>query len=459
MRNSTTKPSSEDTSQTTRLNRRITSVKVGGFKAITQVKDIEIGSLTILAGANSSGKSSALQPLLILKQTIHDYRGGSDLVLSGGHTNFTDKEQILSKTSKDALSVSRVLTIGLTLDKGDSVYQTYEAVGGKPLAVTAAHYRLPGWALREVRLTPGMNSSEIKAVIQEYIGVLEHVFNVNNFRVKLDDGFLGVILDLTPKNPEEDVLKEPTLSVHYVPFTVPFWFSVMSLIHVRGVRGLQRQSEFIPPRGLFFPGSMELYAAALLLEWQREQDTRLDLLRQQLSQLALTSSISAKSINDTTAEISVARSMAHPDDLVSIADVGFGVSQVLPVLLALLAAGPEQLVYIEQPEVHLHPNAQVALAQIICEAVRNGVQVVMETHSELMLLAVQTAVAKQELDPSQVVLHWFSQSRETGETDINSRKLNADGSFGDWPVDFSSVTMDAQLAFIRSVHALKDSSR
>ena len=51
--------------------------------------------------------------------------------------------------------------------------------------------------------------------------------------------------------------------------------------------------------------------------------------------------------------------------MVSIADVGFGVSQVLPVLVALIVAEPGRLVYLEQPELHLHPRAQVALAQVL----------------------------------------------------------------------------------------------
>ena len=80
--------------------------------------------------------------------------------------------------------------------------------------------------------------------------------------------------------------------------------------------------------------------------------------------------------------------------MVSIADVGFGVSQVLPVLVALIVAEPGRLVYLEQPELHLHPRAQVALAQVLAAAAKRGVRVVAETHSSLLLLAVQTLVAE-----------------------------------------------------------------
>ncbi len=453
MRNSTTRPSSDETSQTTRLISRITSVKVGGFKAISQVKDIEIGSLTILAGANSSGKSSALQPLLILKQTIDDHLGGSDLVLAAGHTDFTDKEQILSKSSENGDPYP--LTIGLTV-KDYSMRQTYRSVNSNPLAIAAILYSSPHFHPDGLALAPEMTSEDIKRAIDNWFRQSPESFRPPNLRPKVDSGILSVAMDTTEDSANLKIIGTDEPAAVAMSFPFPFITALSRVLHVKGVRGLGRQPRFTPPRGDLFPGPIELYAASLLLKWQEDRDARLDQLRAQLAKLALTASISAKSINDSTAEISVGRSLAHPDELVSIADVGFGVSQVLPVLLALLAAEPGRLVYIEQPEVHLHPNAQVALAQIICEAVQKGIQVVMETHSELMLLAVQTAVAKQELDPSQVVLHWFSQSKETGETQIDSRKPEPDGSFGDWPVDFSAVTMDAQLAYLRSVHAIAD---
>ena len=139
------------------------------------------------------------------------------------------------------------------------------------------------------------------------------------------------------------------------------------------------------------------------------------------------------------------------DDLVSIADVGFGVSQVLPVLVALLVAKPGQLVYLEQPELHLHPRAQYVLAKILAETAKRGVKLVVETHSALLLLQVQTLVAKGDLDPNLVKLHWFSRSDNDGTTSIESADLDQNGAFGDWPEDFGDVEWKAEGAYLDAV--------
>ncbi len=134
--------------------------------------------------------------------------------------------------------------------------------------------------------------------------------------------------------------------------------------------------------------------------------------------------------------------------MVNIADVGFGISQVLPVVVALLVAKPGQLVYIEQPEIHLHPRAQVNLARMLADAAKRGVRVVIETHSARLLLALQTLVAEGELAPELVKLHWFSRSSETGMTKITSGGIDEMGSFDDWPEDFGQVELDQESRFL-----------
>jgi len=433
---------------------RITSVKVGGFKAIAHVQDIRIGSLTVLAGANSSGKSSAIQPLLLLKQTAEDPRGGSDLQLAGSHVLFTDKQQLLAKSSA-AGEKPCLLTIGLTIDGRDSVHQVYDAPNGKPLAVVKAHYSVPRYLPGEFDLEPGMGMEAIKGALGALFAQLEQSFKPEAVKVRIERGLLSIILEM---NRNDGVMKlsdgstQPSLFFVEMPFRTGFSKALSGIIHVPGVRSNPlRQYDLIPRRGQVFRGTMDVFVPALLMEWQEEDESKIDLLNEYMVRLGLTSQIKATQDDDSTVEVRVARSLSAKSDMVSIADVGFGVSQVLPVLLALLAAEKNQLVYIEQPEVHLHPNAQVALANVICEAVERGAQVVMETHSELMLLSIQTAVARRRLDPDSVVLHWFTRDVETEESEVCSKSLAPDGSFGPWPEDFSKVTMDAQLEYIRSI--------
>lgn len=134
--------------------------------------------------------------------------------------------------------------------------------------------------------------------------------------------------------------------------------------------------------------------------------------------------------------------------MINVADVGIGVSQVLPVLVAMLAAEPGQLVYVEQPEIHLHPRAQALLADPIVEAANRGVRVVVETHSQLLLLAIQTRIAEDKIDPEDVMLHWFSRDPKTGITDVDSVQPDEKGAFGEWPEDFSEVELEWQDKYL-----------
>jgi predicted ATPase len=109
-------------------------------------------------------------------------------------------------------------------------------------------------------------------------------------------------------------------------------------------------------------------------------------------------------------------------------------------------------VYLEQPELHLHPRAQVAMAQLLVDAAQRGVRVVAETHSSLLLLAIQTKVAKGEVDPSIVKLHWF-QRNDDGVTTVSSADLDESGAFGDWPEDFADVTLAAESAYLDAAEA------
>jgi hypothetical protein len=247
-------------------------------------------------------------------------------------------------------------------------------------------------------------------------------------------------------------IEETVKNAAYSPAS-PFQFNILKVIHIPGLRGNPKRTYLSTPViGPLFPGIFEHYLAGVLRHWSEiENNEARSKLLNHLTSLGLTSSLGIGWVGQTEAEIRVGRTMrSGGDDLVSIADVGFGVSQILPVLVALLVAEPGQLVYIEQPELHLHPRAQVALAQVLADAANRGVRVVAETHSSLLIEGIQTLIAKKELPNDRVIFHWFTRDEE-GCTKITSQVPDEFGAYGDWPEDFAEVQLEADSAYLDEV--------
>ena len=206
-----------------------------------------------------------------------------------------------------------------------------------------------------------------------------------------------------------------------------------------------------------YPGTFENYVASVIHSWQVKENKRLKAVAAALRALKLAGQVGTEKIGDARIELQVGRLLHNgfdETDMVSIADVGLGVSQVLPVLVALTVARPGQLVCLEQPELHLHPRAQVALARVLAAAAKRGVRVVTETHSSLLLLGVQTLVAEGKLSPELVKLHWFTR-REDGVTEVKSTDVDKVGAYGEWPEDFDDVDLKTQSGYLDAVHKVR----
>ena len=114
-------------------------------------------------------------------------------------------------------------------------------------------------------------------------------------------------------------------------------------------------------------------------------------------------------------------------------NVGFGLSYILPVLVALLSP-PGTLCLIENPEAHLHPRAQTKLAELAVRAALAGVQVIVETHSDHFMDGVRIAIRNALIDSNCVAIHYFS--RDGSKSIVSSPKVDADGRLSSWPDGF-----------------------
>jgi len=115
-------------------------------------------------------------------------------------------------------------------------------------------------------------------------------------------------------------------------------------------------------------------------------------------------------------------------------NVGFGLTYVLPVIVACLMATPGSMILLENPEAHVHPQGQSAMARLTCAAAAVGAQLIVETHSDHILNGVRLGVKRGLLQPKDVALHYFR--REDEGIKIQSPSIGPDGMLSQWPTGF-----------------------
>lgn len=447
-----TKQKTSKTDPIENLNRGISAISVQGFKSLANECQIEIRPLTILAGANSSGKSSIMQPLLLMKQTLEVGYDPGPLLLNGPNAKFTSIEQFISRSQKD---INRKgFSVEIELPKRIAHKVVFSLTKDKTLTIqdTIIDSHIDGEDKRSLHFMPNQTTEDLENAIQNFIPEeIEWPEPPEGFKWAVYEN--RCFLDVTLEYDGEDL---PLPDIYKRMFSSPAVKELRRIIHVPGLRGNPERVYHRTATGPDFPGTFEHYVATIVALWQEKKEIRLESLEMMLEDLGLTWKISAEGVNDTQIELKVgrlpkARRRGGGEDLVNLADVGFGVSQVLPVLVALLVAEPGQLVYLEQPELHLHPRAQYALAEILAKTAKRGVKLVVETHSELLLLKVQTLVAEGNIESDLVKLHWFSRDSEDGATSIQSADLDENGAFGDWPQDFGDVELMAEGAYLDAV--------
>lgn len=138
-----------------------------------------------------------------------------------------------------------------------------------------------------------------------------------------------------------------------------------------------------------------------------------------------------------------------------ITDVGFGISQILPVILISVLAKPGELTIIEQPEIHIHPKMQSELADFFIEQINKNKYFLIETHSEALLKRLRRRMAEHNSDKNmgiasnRVAIHYVEKRRDKRSgSQINKIKISDSGAFT-WPSDFNDNDIEDTIAFMQ----------
>lgn len=372
---------------------------ISNYKGFAMEQEIEVAPLTLFFGQNSSGKSTLLRMLPWLAESSSDRRPGPRL----------DGEVAREATWDDLVNVSAPTSpIKLALSWHDG---------------TSVHWELRSGSIgRTCEIAKVTCRDDSRATTLSDDG--DHIW-------QSIDGPTGASLHgMIPQGPGVPTLFE----------VIGKKLDALDVQWVAGVRAPLGRVVSVggtPPSDM---GSGGRNAARHLYFWDRmhSQDPRRMALQDFFGRLG--SEVSTEDVAQKGGLFRVVvKPVSGPGIPVNVVDTGEGFTQVIPALVALGRAeagiGP-QCVAIEQPELHLHTDAQRALAETLAAIVQRGkVQILAETHSEVLLAALQLSVAMGKLSHDKVVIYWVY-TRPDGVNRAERVTLDRQGKVvGPWPVD------------------------
>lgn len=130
-------------------------------------------------------------------------------------------------------------------------------------------------------------------------------------------------------------------------------------------------------------------------------------------------------------------------------NVGFGITYVLPVVVALISAKPGDIILLENPEAHIHPKGQRMLGELLAAAGAGGVQVIVETHSDHVINGIRVAVKKGKLDPKNTgFFYFYKDANDSYKHKVICPVLDENGRLNEWPEGFFDEWDNALLELL-----------
>lgn len=331
----------------------ITKLKITDFKAHHDTS-ISLGALTLLTGINSSGKSSVLQTLLLLRQSFKKGRLSSGLDLNAPLCDIGKGIDALYRSSQNEI-------ISFVLDSDNELFE---------FAFNAKN-----------RYNDTFIPSDKPLILKKEL--IQIPLFTNNFQYISSSRWAN--LNQYPIDTYA-VETEKQLSLEYGQGELVAHF----LEYYGENRNFDIKSDLI-----LHSSTSSRKLLAQTIAWEREISPRITILPiKKDDKISIEYGYKAEGDN-------------LPLDKLQSKNVGYGISYSLSIVVALLSAEPGSILLIENPEAHLHPRGQSKLAELIALAAQSGVQVVVETHSDHIFNGVRKAIAANKIETTNVKVHYF----------------------------------------------------
>lgn len=365
---------------------KIDGVKIKNFKSLKDV-DIELNNLTLITGINSSGKSSFIQSLLFFKQNVNN------ILLADLGDKFNKETNRENYPKVTANFNGKYLNLGntnlLLSQEVSSKEIIFEINCKKEKAKIAINNQL------EISCHKGF-SHEILDIFRD------DKFNFNYLNTDRDQ----------PKNTFD--FSQNEINNHSVGLNGEYTAHYLA----------ENRHKSLDVQALKHSDSQTLQLLENTYKWLGEISRGISIsVNADASTQNVKLTYQYEYGNNTTSDYSPL-------------NVGFGLTYVLPVIVLILKSKPGDFIIIENPESHLHPAGQSKIAEMCAIAANNGVQIIVETHSDHFLNGVRVATKNGIIAPDKSQVYFFEKEKNGLDTIPRPINIDKDGKLNDWPKSF-----------------------
>ena len=419
----------------------ITELSAQNFKSWENTGQLQIAPLTGFFGANSSGKTSIFQTLLMLKQTAErpqDWDGVIDFGDEDSEVNLCSFEEVIHRHKPDVsldISVSWKLPEKLVIERR----------GAPGQALPRSNQDSSRLEIRTLSFSTTIVSAGADSVAVDGFGYMSDGYD-----------FFGIVRDsdsqyklvAPPNNLVPGALSSLPFRCYgirdgsarvpdtpFLSFERTFKNLLTRIHHLSPLREPPRHHYIYGgehPKGV---GQYGEQAISALLSGRIQLLSIDEQILKWLQRLELIDSYSLHAVPDGEKEYELRLKKYKDGPEVRLTDIGLGMFQILPTLALCYYVPEGSILILEHPDVYLHPKAQADLADVFIDVVKNrNIQIILETHSEHLLRRLQRRIAEEEISAADTALY-FCQVND-GNSEIERLNMDEYGNITNLPQDF-----------------------
>lgn len=420
----------------------LTHIRMKNFKSWADSGEVKLAPLTGFFGANSSGKSSLLQMLLLLKQTI-----GSEEVLFFGDenslVNLGSFNEVIHRHNRDAQ---------LELEFGGKLREP------QLVNLSLEQGRLDKTAVDGFTFNTALSAGNSEPILQSFryaslSSLWEMKWQGDGYRagnqflngVNLGDAHVETCYGVPWWRNMPRIDWDWRFLRQFSSVFETFFSELYYLASTRVEPRRQTRWEGEHPIDVGKRGS-DVISALLSARVKHlgRNEKRISVWLQEMK-LAHAFSLENQGDDGKDYEIHIRKNAESP--AVTLVDMGYGLSQFLPVLVLCYYVPEGSTLILEQPGIHLHPRVQSQLADLLIEVVtERNLQVIVESHSEHLLVRLQRRIAEGEIEGDKIGLYFCSNDEAEGVSTLEPLDVDRVGNIRNWPENFFGDVMGDMFA-------------